>query len=58
MECACALCAGEQNAADTIGWDRQGTEEFAHLAILSIESCLQDKSDGAKAAFRAFGVYY
>lgn len=57
MDCLCLIASGGDNAGDTIGWDE--TEEFAELAIRSIESLLCDEeSQEIKSAFKAAGVKF
>ena len=56
MDCLCLIASGNDNAGATLGWEE--TEEFAALAIRSIESLLTDETSEVRAAFKAAGVTF
>jgi len=56
MDCLCLIGSGRDNAGATLGWEE--TEEFAALAIRSIQCLLTDETSEVQAAFKAAGVTF
>ena len=56
MDCLCLIASGNDNAGATLGWEE--TEEFAALAIRSIQCLLADETSEIQAAFKAAGVTF
>jgi hypothetical protein len=56
MDCLCLIASGNDNAGATLGWEE--TEEFAALAIRSIQGLLGEMPSEIQAAFKSAGVTF